>query len=74
MSDELENNHGNPEAPASAEPVEVVRTGNPAVDAVLDSLDSLEDAPVSEHVPVFEAAHERLRATLADAGNDPHRP
>lgn len=45
-------------------------TGNPDVDAVLDSLEQLEGAPVSEQVPVFEAAHEQLRAALADAGND----
>jgi hypothetical protein len=46
------------------------RTGNPAVDAVLESLDRLDEAPADEHVAVFEAAHETLRAALADAGND----
>ena len=45
------------------------RTGNHAVDRVLDSLDGLADAPVAEHVAVFEAAHDQLRGALADAGN-----
>jgi hypothetical protein len=27
--------------------------------------------PVSEHVAVFEAAHDRLRGALADAGEPP---
>ncbi len=43
-------------------------TGHPAVDEVIASLDGLEDRPVGEHVAVFESAHERLRAALADAG------
>jgi hypothetical protein len=42
-------------------------TGHAAVDDVLGSLEGLEDRPVSEHVAVFEAAHESLRAALADA-------
>ncbi len=46
-------------------------TGNPTVDAVLASLDCLEERPVAEHVAVFEAAHEALRGALADAGNHP---
>lgn len=51
------------------EPVE--RTGNPVVDSVLDSLRELDELPVSEHVAVFEAAHDRLRGALADAGEPP---
>ena len=39
-------------------------TGDPAVDAVLESLSGLDEAPVGEHVPVFEAAHEQLRRAL----------
>jgi hypothetical protein len=46
------------------------RTGNPTVDAVLESLDRLDGAPADEHVAVFESAHEKLRAALADAGDD----
>lgn len=44
-------------------------TGHPDVDAVLASLSGLEDRPSTEHVEVFEAAHDRLRAALADAGS-----
>ena len=47
---------------------EVPLTGHEAVDRVLRSLDGLEQKPVDEHVAVFEAAHETLRAALADAG------
>jgi hypothetical protein len=45
-------------------------TGNPTVDAVLESVAGVEGAPVAEHVAVFESAHERLRSALADAGDD----
>jgi len=44
--------------------------GHAEVDDVLGTLSGLDEAPVSEHVAVFESAHERLRAALADAGND----
>lgn len=50
--------------PVSPEPEEPVRTGNEAVDEVLETLESLDDAPVDEHVAVFERAHEQLRAAL----------
>jgi hypothetical protein len=50
---------------------EVEHTGNPVVDSVLDSLRELDNLPVSEHVAVFEAAHERLRGALSDAGDPP---
>lgn len=45
-----------------------VATGHPAVDEVLRSLGSLEQAPVDEHVAVFEQAHDQLRRTLSGAG------
>ena len=45
-------------------------TGHDDVDRVVASLDVLEDRPVSEHVAVFESAHDTLRNALADAGND----
>jgi hypothetical protein len=51
------------EAPAG--PVEVETTGQPDVDAVVGSLDGLDDLPVAEHVAIFEQAHESLRRTLA---------
>jgi hypothetical protein len=40
------------------------RTGDPRVDAVLDSLEALDDRPVSEHAAIFEGAHEALRSAL----------
>jgi hypothetical protein len=40
------------------------RTGNDAVDRVLDSLEALDDAPVDEHVAVYEKAHQQLRGAL----------
>lgn len=48
------------EAVADASPA----TGDPAVDSVLASLPGLDETPVGEHVPVFEAAHEHLRRAL----------
>ena len=62
---------GGPDLSATAPAVPVERTGNPVVDSVLDSLRELEQTPVSEHVAVFEAAHDRLRGALADAGEPP---
>jgi hypothetical protein len=55
--------------PATAAPAE---TGNAAVDGVLSSLAGLAEVPVSEHVAIFEAAHEQLRGALdAPAGPKP---
>jgi hypothetical protein len=45
-------------------------TGHAAVDAVVDMMAGLDGRPVSEHVAVFEAAHDRLRDALAHAGDD----
>ncbi|MGH3361261.1 MAG: hypothetical protein ACRDOM_02265 [Nocardioides sp.] len=54
-----------PEDPASAEGgTESIRTGVEEVDAVLASLEGLDDTPVDEHVAVFEHAHDRLRRAL----------
>lgn len=44
-------------------------TGHPTVDAVLTSLGQLDETPVSEHVAVFEHAHEQLRGALSGAGD-----
>jgi hypothetical protein len=62
-----------PAAPdlSAAAPSRVEHTGNPVVDSVLDSLEELDRLPPSEHVAVFEAAHERLRGALSDAGEPP---
>ncbi len=59
-----------PDEPSAdrSEPAATVSTGRPEVDAVLASLDGLADTPLEEHVAVFEAAHERLRAALSDDG------
>lgn len=56
---------------SAAAPSHVEHTGNPVVDSVLDSLEELDRLPPSEHVAVFEAAHERLRGALSDAGEPP---
>ena len=55
--------------PASDETPGDSGTGHAAVDRVVASLDGLGERPVSEHVAVFEAAHDTLRNALADAGN-----
>lgn len=68
-SDEPAGAEDSPEVSSAVE-----RTGNEAVDAVLDSLDVLDGTPVSEHVRVFEAAHDRLRGTLATAGDNAGAP
>jgi hypothetical protein len=46
------------------DPAGEVRTGDPRVDAVLDSLDALDGRPIDQHAEVFERAHEQLRAAL----------
>lgn len=56
---------------SAAAPSRAEHTGNPVVDSVLDSLEELDRLPPSEHVAVFEAAHERLRGALSDAGEPP---
>ena len=55
------------ETPASAEPSGTGRaphTGVARVDAVLETLDRLDELPLAEHVGVFEAAHTELRRAL----------
>lgn len=49
------------EAPAR---LEVTPTGVADVDAVQEEIASLGERPVSEHVAVFERAHEQLRRSL----------
>ncbi len=55
-----------PDADEGAAAAEV--TGHPAVDAMLASLEGLEQRPVGEHAAVFESAHDALRRALNDAG------
>ena len=56
------------EAIDQATPVEPETTGDESVDEVVASLRGLDDLPVSEHVAVFERAHESLRQVLSGAG------
>jgi len=51
---------------------DVEPTGVAAVDAVLAEVAALSDAPVADHVAVFERAHEQLRRAL-DAQPDSSR-
>ena len=41
-------------------------TGDPAVDAVLGELDTLEGRPLGEHVTVFDAVQSALANRLAE--------
>jgi hypothetical protein len=43
---------------------EATSTGVPAVDQVLAELDQLDDAPLEEHLAMFEHAHESLQSAL----------
>jgi hypothetical protein len=59
------------EAPVSEDvTVQQPTTGHPVVDQVLSSLTDLDARPAGEHVAVFEAAHDRLREALSDAGDE----
>jgi len=49
-------------------------TGDPRVDELLARLDSLDDAPVGEHVPVFETVLTGLRSALAEAAEPASAP
>jgi hypothetical protein len=50
---------------------EPVRTGVPAVDAVLDEVDAGTHLPVNEQVAVFERAQEQLRQALDGRSAEP---
>jgi len=53
----------------SFEPAEPTHTGVPAVDEVLVDVARLDGAPLEEHLPAFERAHDALRSALdADPG------
>ena len=41
-------------------------TGEPRVDAALARLDELDGRPVTEHQPIFEDVHRRLRDVLGE--------
>jgi len=52
------------EAGTEAEPLP--RTGVAAADAAADRLDELDEAPLEEHVAIYEDVHRRLQEGLAD--------
>jgi hypothetical protein len=54
-----------PPADVSSPEPDTTRTRLPLVEEVLDSLDHLSDLPVTRHVAVLEAAHDRLRDALS---------
>ncbi|HEX6501064.1 MAG TPA: hypothetical protein VF054_18850 [Micromonosporaceae bacterium] len=41
------------------------RTGDPGVDAALETLDASEGRPLAEQVAAYQRVHEALQATLA---------
>ncbi len=45
-------------------PAATERMGVPAVDAVLEEIESVGDLPVADQVAVYERAHEQLRRAL----------
>jgi len=48
------------------DPPPVPRTGVPAADAAAERLSELEEAPLDEHVAIYEDVHRRLQEGLAD--------
>lgn len=52
----------------------VTATGHPEVDGVIESLHSLSELPVDQHVTVFEAAHTGLRNALSGAAQAAEAP
>lgn len=42
------------------------RTGEPAADAARERLGALDEAPLEDHVEIFEDVHRRLQEGLAD--------
>jgi hypothetical protein len=54
--------------PSDGEQPDIDSTGVESVDRVLAEVAAVADAPVGEHVQVFERAHEQLRRAL-DAGS-----
>ena len=59
------------DVPASAP---TTSTGHPQVDQVLQSVQTLDDLPVDQHVAVFEAAHTGLREALSSAATPAATP
>lgn len=53
----------------AGEPIAVEQTGHQDIDAALQQLDQLDDLAITEHPEQFEAIHQVLRDSLADAGD-----
>ncbi len=47
------------------------RTGHPAVDEVLHSMERIDELPLPDQVAAFEGAHESLRRSLSGAEAEP---
>lgn len=58
------------ESGRAAEPAAAERTGEPRVDAALDRLGELAQAPVEEHPGILGDVHGRLTAALADLAEE----
>ncbi len=65
----------NPATPPGTEltggPARERRTGNAEVDAALDRLAALADAPLGDQVPGYDDVHRRLTAALGPGLPDP---
>jgi hypothetical protein len=55
-----------PPTAAESDDYETDSSGVPAADEAAARLRDLDDAPVDEHVEIYEDAHRRLEAGLAD--------
>ena len=55
-----------PQPGSSATTAAPVTTGIASIDSVLDLVAGLDERPLEEHAPVFEAAHAELRRALDD--------
>ncbi|WP_229053797.1 hypothetical protein [Aeromicrobium sp. Leaf350] len=65
MNDAIE--HGSEVSDEVVAPA-VEPTGHAAIDEALSALSLLADQPVTEHVVVFDAIHQVVRTSLAEAG------
>jgi len=71
LSEQPPHPDGAPDVVDEAPDADDQQTGHAEVDAVVASLRELPERPIAEHVAVFESAHDRLRAALADAADGP---
>ncbi|GAA4693153.1 hypothetical protein [Nocardioides nanhaiensis] len=71
MSEQPADPAGDPSAAReqAPRPTDVEATGVASVDDVLADLAQVQERPLEEHPAAFEAAHDRLRQALDDAGS-----